>query len=318
MLFFALAFGTVIIAESLFKEEERLREFAKEDLFLSYENGNNFSEVVFVRDNSVFATSSSYFPDISIRGAKNINTERENIISYKVEKEDSLQSIAGDFGISVDTIKWANSIEGDKVNPGDELLILPVTGVLYYVEENDSPGRIAEKHKADLGAIMSFNNITNERAISPGDSLIIPGGEKPEPKPRPVQPPSVPSHRGFVAVTYGTITQGDHSGHRNAIDIANACGTPIYAASSGVVTGTGSNCSMAGRHIWIDHNGTEAMYAHLQSINVSLGQSVRAGEQIGTMGNTGYTIGATGCHLHFETRNGKNPFSHMGRGQVMQ
>ncbi len=284
------------------------------DLFLSYEEDSTLQEPVFIDSNSVMVSSSPYFVDAQVLGVG--SEERRGIVSYKVKEKDTLESIAQEFEISKDTIKWANNITSDSVNIGDELLILPTTGVLYYVKQGDTLSEIAERHKASSKEIINFNdNIDEKGGISPGDQIIIPDGEKP----RTITPQRPEIHSaGFSSVTYGTVTQGSHSGHSNAVDIANACGTPIYSAAPGTVTRVGTDPRMAGRYIWIDHGNMKALYAHMQNISVSSGQVVGSGQQIGTMGNTGYTLGATGCHLHFETRGASNPFGHMQRGQTMR
>lgn len=102
-----------------------------------------------------------------------------------------------------------------------------------------------------------------------------------------------------------TISQyyiSSHFGYRwgkvhEAIDIAGSGeGSPIYAAGSGVVV-TSQNKGSLGNHVTIDHgNGYYTLYAHLHSRNVTVGQTVQRGQQIGTMGHTGF---ATGTHLHF-------------------
>ncbi len=240
--------------------------------------------------------------------------ERDRIISYKVEEGDTIEFLSDKFNISEETIRWANSLEGKSISPGDELLILPVTGVLYYVQRGDTLGHIAQRHKASESNIIAFNQIENEEGIRPGDQIIIPEGEKP---PTPIYRPPTGTFSGrFVRATHGVVTQGSHARHQNAVDIANACGTPVYAISSGRVVRSGYD-GRAGNYIWVDHGGMKTLYAHLQHIYVSSGRTVSAGEQIGTMGNTGYTIGHTGCHLHLETRGITNPFSHLRRGDSM-
>lgn len=90
-------------------------------------------------------------------------------------------------------------------------------------------------------------------------------------------------------------------GH-NAIDIGAPDGTPVQAALSGVVLGTGNTdlvkgCYSFGKWILVVHgNGLSTLYSHLSSIDVSKGQSVLTGEVIGLSGRTGY---ATGPHIHF-------------------
>ncbi|MCG7438864.1 MULTISPECIES: M23 family metallopeptidase [Corynebacterium] len=83
----------------------------------------------------------------------------------------------------------------------------------------------------------------------------------------------------------------------NGIDIANAVGTPIYAVMSGTVIDSGP-ASGFGNWIRIRHNdGSVSVYGHMETLSVSVGQTVGAGEYIAGMGNRGHS---TGSHLHFE------------------
>ena len=90
-------------------------------------------------------------------------------------------------------------------------------------------------------------------------------------------------------------------GH-NGIDLRASVGTPIKAALTGTVIGTGNTdavrgCYSYGKWVMIKHgNGLSTLYAHLSQTNVSEGQSVATGQVIGYSGATGY---ATGPHLHF-------------------
>jgi lysostaphin len=121
----------------------------------------------------------------------------------------------------------------------------------------------------------------------------------------------LPSLPGFFAIP----TTGWNWGklhNNNAIDIANACGTPIYAAAEGLVVEEFSNGwnDGYGKYIVIEHpNNTRTKYAHNQRNLVSVGDYVLKGDQIGVIGNTGLTHGPTGCHLHFEVKGARNPFS---------
>jgi len=96
---------------------------------------------------------------------------------------------------------------------------------------------------------------------------------------------------------------GAYSGKgHNGIDLGMPIGTPLHAALSGTVLGTGNTdaikgCYSFGKWVLIKHaNGLDTMYAHLSQINVSQGQEVKTGDLIGYSGETGY---ATGPHLHF-------------------
>ena len=103
----------------------------------------------------------------------------------------------------------------------------------------------------------------------------------------------------------------------NAVDIANQCGTPVYAAAEGIVIpdpklGDGSEGwnNGYGLFILIEHpNNAETRYAHLEKISASIGLYVKKGELIGFVGNTGNTHGPTGCHLHFEVLGAENPLA---------
>ncbi|WJY91613.1 Murein hydrolase activator NlpD precursor [Corynebacterium faecale] len=88
---------------------------------------------------------------------------------------------------------------------------------------------------------------------------------------------------------WGTIHQG--------IDIANAVGTPILSVMDGIVIDSGP-ASGYGNWIRIQHtDGSISVYGHMETLDVSVGQTVRAGEKIAGMGNRGFS---TGSHLHFE------------------
>ncbi|MEZ0385177.1 M23 family metallopeptidase [Mycobacterium sp. pW045] len=104
----------------------------------------------------------------------------------------------------------------------------------------------------------------------------------------------------FVAPTQGAFTSnfGYRWGVLHAgIDIANAIGTPIVAASDGVVIESGASAGY-GMLVKLRHSdGTVTLYGHINRSLVSVGERVMAGDQIAEMGNRGYS---TGPHLHFE------------------
>ena len=104
-----------------------------------------------------------------------------------------------------------------------------------------------------------------------------------------------PAVGGYVSSHMGPRWGTQHRG----IDIARPSNRTIKATDNGVVTFTGWDGSY-GNKVVIDHNnGYETTYAHLSSINVSVGQIVEQGSNIGIMGSTG---NSTGIHLHFEVR----------------
>ncbi|MFC6961440.1 peptidoglycan DD-metalloendopeptidase family protein [Halocatena marina] len=97
---------------------------------------------------------------------------------------------------------------------------------------------------------------------------------------------------------YITSPYGARPGHY-AVDFGNngQIGTPIYAARDGVVDIRSYESGGCGNYLKLGHeNGYQTLYCHLNSFDVSQGESVSRGQQIGGMGDTG---NSTGPHLHF-------------------
>ncbi|MQA21736.1 M23/M56 family metallopeptidase [Rugamonas rivuli] len=98
-----------------------------------------------------------------------------------------------------------------------------------------------------------------------------------------------------------TVLVTPHKG----IDIAASSGTPVHAVAAGTVVSAGELTENEGRYgnaVILQHGAQRTLYAHLTSTNVKPGAKVEAGQQIGTVGQTGFT---TGPHLHFEVRQGE-------------
>ncbi|MBR2783069.1 MAG: peptidoglycan DD-metalloendopeptidase family protein [Firmicutes bacterium] len=100
---------------------------------------------------------------------------------------------------------------------------------------------------------------------------------------------------GIITSVFGWREWGWHSG----IDIANAIYTTIVASGDGTVTRT-DYLGGYGLLVCIDHgNGVETRYAHCDEVFVGVGDTVKRGQPIATIGMTGTT---TGPHVHFEVR----------------
>jgi murein DD-endopeptidase MepM/ murein hydrolase activator NlpD len=109
----------------------------------------------------------------------------------------------------------------------------------------------------------------------------------------------------FGNTAYANAHEALYSGHgHDGLDITARIGTPVHAALSGSIIGTGNTDATPGckggsfgKWVMIQHNnGLNTMYAHLSQIDVTQGQKVVTGDVIGYSGETGY---ATGPHLHF-------------------
>ena len=237
---------------------------------------------------------------------------RDQIVSYTVQKGDTISTIAEKFGVSANTIRWENNLANDNITDGEVLKILPVSGMAYKVQKGDSVYSIAKKLDTEPQKIVDFpfNDFANPETFSlvDGQILFVPDGVKPSAQPFirrqyvVAQGPVSISGAGFTWPLRGVISQFAAWYHMG-IDITSPVGTPIVAAQNGRVVKAVSGVwdGGYGTNIEIDGgNGFRTLYAHLSGINVRLGQEVSAGKTvIGWVGLTGRT---TGSHVHFEIR----------------
>ena len=240
------------------------------------------------------------------RGSLNGNT----LVAYTVKNGDTLSKIALDFGVSVQTIIGANpEVKTRSLQIGQELMILPISGMIYYVKDGETLESIAASFHLAADQLYKFNNSANFNNFKSGMPLVIPGVTSPSDSYYLSDSASFPEVKNyFIKPTDGFNWGKLHP--RNAVDIANACGTPIKAAAEGLVVDVSTDdwSFGYGNYVIIEHpNGTKTRYAHLKSIAVSLGDYLQQGETIGAMGDTG---DATGCHLHFEVEGAANPFAY--------
>ncbi|MEH7386151.1 M23 family metallopeptidase [Bacillus sp. JJ1521] len=116
-----------------------------------------------------------------------------------------------------------------------------------------------------------------------------------------------PTVGGYISSHVGYRWGSLHKG----IDIARPSNYAIKAADNGTVVEAGYDGGFGNKIVINHNNGMKTVYAHMSSINVSVGQTVSKGQQIGVMGSTG---NSTGTHLHFEVYiNGalKNPLDYL-------
>lgn len=242
--------------------------------------------------------------------------KQDQISTYVVREGDTLSKIAKMFGVSVSTIYWANDLKSNGlVKPGDLLVILPISGLQHTVKKGDTIKSIAQKYQSDEGEIVVFNNLPTGSSLEIGSIILIPDAEAAMPsapassgRTSAFRGGSSPAIDGYYArpITGGRKSQGIHG--YNGVDLADSCGTPVFASAGGtvIIARTQGWNGGYGKYIAIAHpNGTQTVYSHLSMVNVGVGQAVAQGYQIGSIGSTG---NSTGCHLHFEVRGARNPF----------
>ena len=235
----------------------------------------------------------------------------DQISIYVVRKGDTLGGIAKMFGVSVNTIVWANDISRGVIREGQTLIILPISGIQHTVVKGETLQSIAKKYKGDIDEILQFNDLKVGAQLAVGDIVIIPDGEIATP-PAAVRTSTVRGGSGPAIAGYyirpvpGSRTQGLHG--YNGIDLGGSYGTPIVASAAGqvIISRSGGWNGGYGNYVVIAHaNGTQTLYSHASSIIVGAGQYVAQGQVIAYIGASGK---ATGPHLHFEVRGAKNPF----------
>ncbi len=246
----------------------------------------------------------------------NLSPVRDGLKRYKVRKGDTITSIAAEFGISRETVQWANG--GTRsVHVGDELVILPVSGILYEVKQGDTLDSIAADFSISQGIIKQHNADYQKILIAGKGTLVLPG-VAPSAKTIARAAEKLPSlAKGVLSLPLAGNNLGElHT--QNAVDIVNKCGTQVVAAAGGTVIedeelrsdGASGWNNGYGLFVLIQHSGgLKTRYAHLEKVAVKVGDEVNQGDPIGFVGNTGNTDGPSGCHLHFEVIGAKNPFA---------
>jgi murein DD-endopeptidase MepM/ murein hydrolase activator NlpD len=221
------------------------------------------------------------------------------LVHYQVKHGDSVDRIAARAGITVDTLVQINRLSWPPlVTSGRRLLVPPIDGTMVRIDPDQSLSTIARTFRVDPTALRTVNGLGPDATLP--SQLFIPAMKTDD-----VAQPAAASEPGgsrqhlvrFAWPAHGTITQYFWEYHPG-IDIANDVGTPEFAADAGkvVFAGWGSY----GIYVEIDHgNGFHTIYGHMSAVQVTTGQPVTQGQQIGLMGATGR---ATGPHLHFEIR----------------
>ena len=101
---------------------------------------------------------------------------RRGITSHVVEPGQTLGEGADRYGISVESILWANGLsDPDRLSVGQRLRILPVSGVLYTVRPGDTLSQIAAAHGSDVFSIIDVNDLSDPDRLITEAELVIPG-----------------------------------------------------------------------------------------------------------------------------------------------
>jgi LysM repeat protein len=293
--------------------EQILFNSAQGAIDLSADDATENADLVFFQENSLVGVTS---PNPSDGSA--FNRFSKELKTYVVQLGDNPEIIGAKFGISADTILWTNNLkDGDLIHPGDKLIILPINGIRVKISAKDTISSLAKKYQGKADEIIAFNELPDSGVLKAGDYIIIPGGEpaatvSPKSSSPKVSAPKYASSTKKASSWLIFPTTGYDWGiihSYNGVDVANTCGTPIYAAAAGrVILADASGWNGGyGKYIKIQHsNGVVTLYGHATQLLVSQGEQVAQGQLIAYMGTTG---NSTGCHLHFEVRGASNPLA---------
>ncbi len=259
-------------------------------------------------------------------------------ISHTGTEGESLESVAAQYGVAVDSVTCETPLSKTKDVFGQTLTIYTgepmfsvktvehVNGevaIAFEIVSEEDPtlytGRTVVDTKGADGLkyvdayITKIDGVVVEETVLQDEIIKQPTTQRQRVGTK--EAPASVGTGAFVMPTNGTLTSnfGARWGRsHNGIDVAAKEGTPIYAADNGIVTEAQYKNNGYGNFISIDHgNGYVTYYAHCSALLVSDGDVVAKGDLIGRVGNTGRS---TGPHLHFEIReNGtaKNPFSYI-------
>ena len=239
-----------------------------------------------------------------------------------VKKGENLQSITGQYSLSIEKIKLFNNMTSDRVFVGQKVFLYPRPAKkqefvtqrkipkkgYHLVKPKESIHRIAKMYGLSVFDILDYNNL-NSYKLEPGMKIMLVAGKaKPTEVSKPIEKPVttypiIPKPKSKLAIPLnGTVTSefGLREGRpHKGIDIASDKGDPIHAALKGKVVYSGTQRGY-GNVIILEHDdNTMTVYAHNEANLVRLGEKIDMGQPIATVGQTGT---ASGPHLHFEYR----------------
>lgn len=263
--------------------------------------------------------------------------QRTTVDAYTVQAGDTLFSVASRFNLLPETVLWSNRYNiGDDphmIFPGQELVIMPVDGTLHIWSAGEGLNGVAEFYQVTPEVIINYpgnhlklaelGDLSNPN-IEAGTMLIVPGGkgqysdwrvpritrEDPAsalnvgPGACPDKYDGVLGTQNFIfPLSAHNLSGYDYSPSANhyGVDFSGQIGDPVSTVDNGVVVYAGWNDWGYGNMVVVDHgHGWQSLYAHMATVEVSCGQEVYRGDRVGTVGDTGSSVGA---HLHFELRN---------------
>ncbi|MFD6280871.1 peptidoglycan DD-metalloendopeptidase family protein [Streptomyces sp. NPDC060209] len=220
--------------------------------------------------------------------------------TYSVVSGDYLAKIAADKKVKGG---WQKLYQDNRDVVGENpSLILPGMKLTIGAKASGSAEKSAEAapSKAEAAPSKAKTAAPAEKAAAPAEETAAKAADSSASESNssgwttPVENPNVTTQYRASGASWS-------SGYHTGSDFQAASGTSVRSIGEGTVVSAGSSGSY-GNEVVIQHSdGMYSQYAHLSSLEVTAGQTVTGGQQIGLSGSTG---NSTGPHLHFEVRTG--------------
>lgn len=154
------------------------------------------------------------------------SNEIKPLQTYIAQEGDNADSIAQEFGVSAQTVRWANRLKDNNVTAGANMTIPVVDGVVYTIKDGDTLDAVAEKYGSDVNEIININNLNSE-TVTTGTVLLLPDGVLPETErpeyvaPRPTITTPTYTNNAARYTSYGSGRRGIRTSIRAALASGN-------------------------------------------------------------------------------------------------
>ncbi len=228
------------------------------------------------------------------------SADSTTIKHYTTVAGDTIPAIAARYGVSSQTVRWANNLTSDAVEPNKSLSIPPKDGILYTVRSGDTIASVAAKYKSDSRLIINYNDLNITQILpAAGTQILIPGGDLP-----------VAERPGYVAprtyTAYSTYGAGSASYSNLSASVGNRyafgnCTWYAYERRAQLGMPVGSfwgnastwayNASLAGYRVDVNPEAGAVMANGGGAGHVSIVESVNVGVSVHISEMNGYRWG---------------------------
>lgn len=233
--------------------------------------------------------------------------------SIRVKKGDTIYALSRRHDVTVRSLIHANALKPPYLLYVGQKLKMRAIGQ-YKVKKGDTLYSLSRKYHVDMPQLVRINGLRKPYLLAIGQRIKVPGNgsaiKREKARSKNTQftyaPPPPRSAKGFLWPLKGSVISGfgpKSTGHHNdGINIAGRSGSTVSAAESGVVVHVGNKIKGFGNLILLKHqNGWITAYGHNADILVKKGQTVKRGQAIARVGQSG---SASRPQLHFEMRKG--------------